>query len=118
MNSSVKFFDPMMTFLPSFAGFDSMTFESAVLVDVSLAAGVDVVLSSSSEPQAESASEATITTSALIRFMRFPSFDLRAVGLWVSLPSAAGRSHRPRRLRALLRRLPRQVVRHRRRPAR
>src|SRR4051812_22752405 len=100
MNSSVKFFEPIVTVFPWLAGLSSMTLAFAFAVDPPAPELDDADLSFDELPHAASARDATNIASVPTRFMPSPSFCLRAARLWVSLPSAADRNrHRlPQRL--------------------
>jgi hypothetical protein len=76
MNSSVKFFEPIVTDLPLFAELDWIVpLGAAVVEDPPAELDVLVLLLLLELPQAASTTEAAITTSALTRcLMRFPSF--------------------------------------------
>src|SRR3954453_1691390 len=107
MNSSVKFFDPIVTVFPLLAGSELIVLPDAVVWLAPALLLDDLV--SFELPQAENTSAATITARVLTRFMRFPSSCLRAEELWVSLLFATGRSpHQPRR-QQMPRRLRRQA---------
>jgi hypothetical protein len=72
MNSSVKFFDPIVTVLPLLAEFDWIVLPLDDDVWLPLVLLLDELLLEL--PHAEKTSAATITARAVTRFMRFPSF--------------------------------------------